>query len=168
MLSLRSVENEKVDAYVQRGPVCPLQHKVKIREMPPKKSTKKKAPKKRPQKPKTPKAETPEAPLESVGEKPIIDLAELNGSLDAKSRELVEIVELDGKGRGMVAKVDIDRGTEIVRDSPLAASIYGIEVMPIQYGFKSVSSNCRIFSLALLTPPLFTYFEPDMCRRDSV
>ena len=103
--------------------------------MPPKKSNKKKTPKKRPQKPKA-KDEKPETPLEDVGEKPIIDLAELNSSLDEKSRELVEIVELDGKGRGMVAKVDIARGTEIVRDSPLAASIYGIEVMPVQYGFK--------------------------------
>ena len=132
--------------------------------MPPKKSNKKKAPKKRPQKPKekpTPAAEV-EIPLENVGEKPIVDLAELNGSLSEKSRELVEIVEIEGKGRGMVARKDIEQerrflfqnlyessflknlnhqGTEIVRDSPLAASIYGIEVMPIQYGFKIMRSQ---------------------------
>ena len=71
--------------------------------------------------------------------KPIVDLDQLNGSLSEKSRELVEIVELEGKGRGMVARKDILKGTEIVRDTPLAASIYGIEVMPIQYGFKSVT-----------------------------
>ena len=83
----------------------------KEKKMPPKKSNKKKAPKKRPQKPKekpTPAAEV-EIPLENVGEKPIVDLAELNGSLSEKSRELVEIVEIEGKGRGMVARKDIEQ-----------------------------------------------------------
>ena len=37
------------------------------------------------------------------------------------------------------SKPSIPSGTEIVSDKPLAAAIYGIEVMPIKYGFKHLA-----------------------------
>ena len=65
-----------------------------------------------------------------------MDLQILNDAITGDAAELVHIVEVEGKGRGMVAKKDIAIGTKIVTDRPLAASIYGVEIMPIKYGFK--------------------------------
>lgn len=65
-----------------------------------------------------------------------MDLQILNDAITGDAAELVHIVEVEGKGRGMVAKKDIKIGTKIVTDRPLAASIYGVEIMPIKYGFK--------------------------------
>lgn len=66
----------------------------------------------------------------------MVDLQILNDAITGDAAELVHIVEVEGKGRGMVAKKDIAIGTKIVTDRPLAASIYGVEIMPIKYGFK--------------------------------
>jgi len=116
-----------------------------------KNNSKKKSPKKA-QKPKNNENSSNRSNDTKGEEKDKVDLESLNQSIDSDSRELVEIVEIEGKGRGMVARKDISIGTEILKDAPLAASIYGIEIMPIKYHFKSwvnsiiqYDSSCTAF-----------------------
>ena len=74
----------------------------------------------------------------------MVDLQILNDAITGDAAELVHIVEVEGKGRGMVAKKDIAIGMKIVTDRPLAASIYGVEIMPIKYGFKDKFGSNKI------------------------
>ena len=91
-----------------------------------------------------------------------MDLQILNDAITGDAAELVHIVEVEGKGRGMVAKKDIAIGTKIVTDRPLAASIYGVEIMPIKYGFKdkfgSNKVSCGLHRLKILN---FTMVQED-------
>ena len=104
----------------------------------PNKNSKKNQNSKKKNKPKKQKNEQTKARTENsaAGISQKIDLESLNEAIDINSREMVEIREIEGKGRGMIAKNDISLGTEILKDTPLAASIYGIEIMPIKYHFK--------------------------------
>lgn len=108
--------------------------------MPPKKKQQKKPTKKPAKKTKSQnqgKHPEPKEVEKTPEEKKLVDLQILNDAITGDAAELVHIVEVEGKGRGMVAKKDIAIGTKIVTDRPLAASIYGVEIMPIKYGFKT-------------------------------
>ena len=81
--------------------------------------------------------ETPPAP-----ERPVFtdEIEELNYEvLKAQQRvhpgeeRWVEIMEVIGKGRGVIALRDIPAGKVVLRDVPLSAAIYGDETMPFPF-----------------------------------
>lgn len=113
-----------------------------------KKNTKKKTPNK---KTKKPKEEQIEVAVDEVDEVPVFtdEIDELNYALCKAQAKLglenLEVMDVAGKGRGIIALSDIEPGKVLLRDVPLAGAIYGDETMAIPFGFQPGVKNTHSF-----------------------